>query len=252
MDYAEMFVGRLLQGVVYRVAPSWFRTILCLSGSTAVELRNKRVFRPSGRVTVVGLGLSDRDALYPGDFEARDPREVLFLGDSRPRKGLEDLLAAMSRVGEQVEGARLTIASREDLRHLSERAETYELSYIPSPNVDALAQLYRSCGAFVSASWAEGFGLPPLEAMACGAPVVVTDSRGVREFARHEVNCLLVPPRDPCALAEAIVRLLLDRGTAGRLGAQGVVTASEYQWETALDRFEGVLREMWAAARYGR
>ncbi|MHB1004366.1 MAG: glycosyltransferase family 4 protein [Chloroflexota bacterium] len=248
MDYPEMFSARPLQSLIFGLAPVCFKTILCLSQSTAQELRGRRLFRAAGSVTVVGLGLSDQSTFRPANYESRDRHEVLYVGDSRPRKGLAEVLAAMSIVSERLPDVRLTVVSREDLSHLSENGTSYSIRHILSPNVDTLARLYGLCGVFVSASWAEGFGLPPLEAMACGAPVVVTDSRGVREFARHEGNCLLIPPRDPKALAEAIVRLLLDRDLAARLGTEGIRTAGGFDWEEAVNRFESALRQLQIAA----
>ena len=90
----------------------------------------------------------------------------------------------------------------------------------------------------------EGFGLPPLEAMACGAPVVLTDSGGVRDYARHEDNCLLVPPRDPQALAAAMLRILTDPVLADCLRRAGPPTTARFTWEAAVDRFEAALRDV--------
>ena len=75
----------------------------------------------------------------------------------------------------------------------------------------------RRANVFVYASWYEGFGLPPLEAMACGVPVVTTDCGGVLEYAIDGYNSLVTPIRDPTALAQAIQRLLSDRHLAAQL-----------------------------------
>ena len=70
---------------------------------------------------------------------------------------------------------------------------------------------YRACDVFVYPSLAEGFGLPPLEAMACGTPVVVTDSGGVRDYAVDGKNCILVQPGSAQAIAGAIKQIKTDR-----------------------------------------
>jgi len=246
-DYPEMFAGRPLQRWLYDHSSPLFDMVLCVSANGAAELPGARG-ADSSKVIVVGEGLSDAEILLPGDPARRCRHELLYVGDSRPRKGLMDLLAALALVRETETHASLAVASREDLRPKLEAESPVPFRFYHWPDRRALAALYARCAVFVSASWAEGFGLPPLEAMACGAPVVVTDSRGVREFARHEVNCLVVPPRDPAALATAILRLLMDRPLADRLGAAGVETSARYDWKSAADRFEEALRALVATS----
>ena len=97
-------------------------------------------------------------------------------------------------------------------------------------------------------SWVEGFGLPPLEAMACGAAVIVTDSGGVREYARDGENSLVVAPGDAAAIARAIERLALGTDAAAlrqRLARAGRATALAYPVErfanACADEIERVL-----------
>lgn len=101
---------------------------------------------------------------------------------------------------------------------------------------------------FVFPSWVEGFGLPPLEAMACGAAVIVTDSGGVREYARDGDNCLLVPAGDVAALARAIERVSTEPSASelrARLVRGGRSTALQYPVErfanACADEIEGRL-----------
>jgi glycosyltransferase involved in cell wall biosynthesis len=99
-----------------------------------------------------------------------------------------------------------------------------------------IADFYSFVDVFVFPSYVEGFGLPPLEAMACGAAIVLTDSGGVREYARDGHNCLLVPAGDVTALADAIARVTTRPGAAeyrARLAEEGRATALAY----AADRF---------------
>jgi glycosyltransferase involved in cell wall biosynthesis len=162
----------------------------------------------------------------------------MYLGDFRPRKGLADFLAAAERVHEQRGDIRLVLVLKEGGG--LETSVPHEV--IERPDNAVLAETYAGSDLFVSSSWYEGFGLPPLEAMACGTPVVLTDSGGVRDFARDGENCLVVPPQHPDLLADAIVKVLDDPVLAARLRQAGPPTAAEFTWEKAVDRLEEALQ----------
>lgn len=104
-----------------------------------------------------------------------------------------------------------------------------------------VAKLYSSCGVYVHSAAHEGFGLPILEAMACGAPVVCTEAEGNLEFCRNGKNCLTVPKGDGVGLGEAAVNLLQDRDLAGKLVSEGFKTAKRYRWPAVIDRLEEAL-----------
>lgn len=99
----------------------------------------------------------------------------------------------------------------------------------------AIAAFYRSVDVFVFPSLSEGFPAPPLEAMACGAAVVATRSGGVEEYAIDGGNAVLVPPRDPAALRDAIRQVVEDPALRARLVAEGTRTAAERSREWMRD-----------------
>jgi L-malate glycosyltransferase len=107
----------------------------------------------------------------------------------------------------------------------------------PSPS-ELIGWIYNGSSIFVCASWAEGFALPPAEAMACGCAVATTDCGGVREFAEHEVTALLSPPRDPEALARNILHLLEDDGLRQQLAHAGHRRIQSFTWERSTDQLE--------------
>jgi glycosyltransferase involved in cell wall biosynthesis len=233
-DYFEMFIGRPVEAWLASHALYWFTCALVVSKYSISELQS----HSRGKVIWVGEGLSHAELFHPLLSEESQylggRRNILFLGDMRPRKGLFDFLQAVTLVHQQLPEAHLWIVSKEECYISSE----FSFDYFYRPSRFELARLYASCDVFVSASWWESFGLPPLEAMACGAPVVLTDSRGVREFARPGENCLMVPPRNPQLLAESIINILTDKELAGRLRQNGPPTAAQFRWDQAVERFE--------------
>ncbi len=161
----------------------------------------------------------------------------MYMGDRRPRKGWNDFIAAINLLYKRQPDLQLVIVSKDP----GPLDIPFPYTLHRRPSWAKITELYRSCHLFVVSSWWEGFGRPPLEAMACGTPVVMTDSRGVREYARPNVNCLLTPIQDPSALAAAINRVLNDPELARRLGEAGRQTAMQFTWERAVAEFIEVL-----------
>lgn len=91
-----------------------------------------------------------------------------------------------------------------------------------------LAHLYSTADIFLEGSDYQGFGLLALEAMACETACVLTNAGGVGEYARHGENCLLVPPRNPQAMAEAILQLLTQKELRQKLAHTGLTTVKNY------------------------
>src|SRR5205823_908063 len=104
---------------------------------------------------------------------------------------------------------------------------------------DELASRYADADVFVFPSeWQEPFGLVPIEAMACGTPVVATGTGGSGEFLRDGYNCVLFRPGDPRALAAAIHRLHDDPGLSRGVVQGGLHTADELDAEGLANTFE--------------
>jgi glycosyltransferase involved in cell wall biosynthesis len=95
-----------------------------------------------------------------------------------------------------------------------------------------LRYFYNAADVFVTTPWYEPFGITPVEAMACGTPVIGADVGGIRYSVVHGVTGLLVPPRDPAALAARLDQLRRDPGLARRMGEAGLKRArAEFTWK---------------------
>jgi D-inositol-3-phosphate glycosyltransferase len=210
------------------------------------------------RVTVVPCGV-DTELFRPeGPADARRdgvPR-IVVLTRLVERKGVGDVVAALTRlpgvelivagggdaahIGNDPEGQRLAALARE--LHVDDRIELrgrVEREEVPA--------LLRSADVVVCAPWYEPFGIVPLEAMACGRPVVASAVGGLIDTVVDGVTGVHVPPRRPDRLAAAIGRLLADQDLRLRLGAAGAERArSRYRWARVADATLDVYLELLA------
>jgi glycosyltransferase involved in cell wall biosynthesis len=176
---------------------------------------------------------------------ARTPGVVGFFS-GQPWKGSADALAVFERLHERYPGLRLSMFGVEPARKLLPSW----LNYYENPPQERLAQeIYNTHTIFVCASHAEGWGLPPAEAMASGCAVATTDCGGVRDFAVDRETALLSPPRDRDALFENLCRLLDDNPLRLALAERGASAIQAFTWERSGPLFEGYLHAMTGESR---
>lgn len=225
----NLFIGRSLEKAV-RVA----------AVSRAVADEAMRWFGvPAAKIALVPNGV---DEFFSPDGEEDD--YILFAGTLEPRKGIDDLIAVYDTLPEP--RPRLVLAG--DAGWGMWGGFQSALGGLkPAPHItgyvsrEKLRDLYRHARIFVYPSREEGFGIPPLEAMACGAPVVATRVGAIPEFAGDAA--LLIDPGDRGALREAITRLLRDAALRRELRARGPVRASRYRWEASAATMTRLLEE---------
>ena len=97
---------------------------------------------------------------------------------------------------------------------------------------------------YVSGSHYESFPLPPLEAMACGCPVITTDNVGVREYAKDGVNALICSIKKPRELAKAMGLVYADKSLRDRLVNNGLATAEQYKWSEIIPDIKSYYEEI--------
>jgi len=141
-----------------------------------------------------------------------------------PHKGQRYLVDAAHLVVQEIPDARFVILGEGELReHLEKQVREHHLEkhvLLPGFRTDVLGCM-KGFDLFAMSSVTEGLGTSLLDAMACSRPIVATRAGGIPEIVEHEVNGLLVPPRDAPALAAAIVSALKDEPLRARLGDAG-------------------------------
>jgi glycosyltransferase involved in cell wall biosynthesis len=177
-------------------------------------------------------------------------RFILCISTIEPRKNLTTLLEAYAALRHDHPDVRLVIVGGkgwlferffERLRSLGLEGEVVLTGYVPDEDVPALL---NAAELFAFPSEFEGFGLPPLEAMACGVPVVCSNAASLPEVV-GEAGVLL-PPRDVAAWVEAFGRLLDDAQLREDLRARGLERASRFTWDAAARRTLDVYRSVMA------
>ena len=175
-------------------------------------------------------------------------RYVLFVSTIEPRKNLSRLLAAFERVHAAGLADALVIVGKRgwlfdaffaDLERSPAREAVLFPGFVPDADLPAV---YAGAQALAFPSEFEGFGLPVLEAMACGAPVVCSDTSSLPEVAGDAA--LLVDPLDVDALTHALERVLRDPALAADLRACGLAQAARFSWERAAAETLAVYRRL--------
>jgi glycosyltransferase involved in cell wall biosynthesis len=226
----------LVQGGLWQRWHGVFGLIVANSEWTKRRLRADGV----GVAEAVPNGVPVRPARPP----LRQPPTVAFAGRLWPKKGVDVLLRAMAQVVEEVPHARLILAGDGPERRTVEGSiaalglsqATEVLGHRPREELEQLL-----AGAWVQAvpsRWEEPFGLVAAEAMMRGTAVVASNSGGLSELVSEGLTGFRVPPGDPEALAQALVRVLSDRELAERMGAEGrAVALAELSEDRAVERF---------------
>jgi len=200
---------------------------------------------PEERIHVVYEGVA-HERFQPGGSDTFPFPYILYVGSEHPRKNVPELLAALREVKDSGIAPDLKLVkvgkaggAEDDFRGQTRREiERLGLSdsvvFAGRISDRELVDMYSSALCTVLPSLYEGFGLPVLEAMACGSPVIVSSGGSLPEIAGDAG--IVVSPRDPSALAGAITSMLTNSSRRERMVERGLARAATFSWErTALE-----------------
>jgi glycosyltransferase involved in cell wall biosynthesis len=192
-----------------------------------------------GEVHYIGMGI-DHEAFYPRSL----PRErvVFTVARSDPNKGFSVFVQAMKLLSARQKDFQVLIAG--ERRMVEGSGFGFPFTYLGWINDDhLLADLYAR-SIFVNTGLQEALPMPPLEAMASGSSVVVSDIPGAREYSRNGVNCLLTTPGNPRDVADKVEQLLESDQLRSHIAHGAVETASSYTWEAAVHRLAALVQSV--------
>jgi glycosyltransferase involved in cell wall biosynthesis len=214
---------------------------------------------PADKVEVIYNGLDVRHVAPPTDEDVARVRDrfmlnsrfVLYTGNIKPHKNVDRLIEAYALLRRQgFEDVQLLIIGEEisrypNLRRLVHRHQLHRqvrfFGFVPD---ETLAVLYRLASVFVFPSLYEGFGLPPLEAMAAGAPVITSNVSSLPEVV--DEAAVLIDPTDAGSIAAAMARVLGDADLRAELIRRGHERVKAFSWRRSVARVRQVYEELCA------
>ena len=238
--------------VMIRAACHRARRVIAVSETTARDLR-ERLGVSADKIRVIPNGVAERFRPLPKDEVDRalatigvERPYVLFVGNCLPHKNVETLVEAWDRLPEP--RPRLVLCGNGFERFprvrqaIAAARGAKRIRILDRSGRDDLVALYNGAEVLATASRYEGFGLPVVEAMACGTPVLASDAGAIPEVAGDAA--LLVPPHRVDTIATELYRLLTDGGLRAELVEKGKRRAARFSWTEAARKTLSVYDEV--------
>jgi glycosyltransferase involved in cell wall biosynthesis len=205
--------------------------------ANSLWLKSQVEGKTEGDIPVINPAI-EHEIFKPRADKTRGLKRIVCYGSNIDWKGFSDALDAMKLVFKKRRDIEWVVFG---LSHPKLQHSEAPYKFMKDISNEQLAELYSSAHVVICPSWYESFPLPPIEAMACGAPVVSTRI-GTEDYCFHEHNCLVVPPRDPHAMSEAILRLLNDEELSSTFIQNGLETVKQFTWKTTVDKVEALFK----------
>jgi glycosyltransferase involved in cell wall biosynthesis len=216
--------------------------IISISNFTKSEILNIYPEVPESKISVTLQGVNNRFKVLPKDmaekvkhkFKLNKPY-VLTVSTIEPRKNLPNLVKAFSNISFKIEHDLVIVGAygwknselEEILSRLNDRSRIRFLGYVEPED---LPNLYNLAHVFVYPSLYEGFGMPPLEAMACGCAVITSDNSGLREVVDN--SAIKIDPLNVEEIGEAILDVIRNESLRLQLINRGLERARRFTWES--------------------
>ncbi len=221
--------------------------IICPSQSTAADVLDMTDVHPD-RIRVIHEAPDPRYVDSGPVFRPQDPQKpyILTVGSIDKRKNIKILIEALAamkpaeRPDVKIVGSPGS-AYEECVNQITRNGMTSSVQFLGRISTEMIASLYRGAAAMVYPSLYEGFGLPVVEAMACGAPVITSTTSCLPEVAGDAA--ILVEPADVDGLRDAILRVIGDPGLSAGMRARGLRRAASFSWDRAAAQTVAVFLE---------
>ncbi|NHN65056.1 glycosyltransferase family 4 protein [Haloarcula sp. JP-Z28] len=198
---------------------------------------------PHSKVDVVYNGIDE--SFFTTENEVLDglPQNyLLFVGSMNPRKNLKRVVESYVAVKDQTDFPHELVIIGPENKNIFKSVDIESRDDILTPGFVTEGELryaYKHADVFVFPSLYEGFGLPPLEALACGTPVVSSETTALGEILRE--GCIKVDPEEVQEITNAIIQILENEQLADELSTQGKAYARKFTWESATEQLRDVL-----------
>lgn len=183
---------------------------------------------------VISYGL-DFSKFYNENKVPNDKKRILMLCHRLEWKGFREGIKVFESAQKKYPDIQLVLYGIKSSPLIPSYAEFHQ-----NPSSDKLRKLYSTADIFISPSWNEGFGIPPMEAMACKCAVVATNVGGIPDYAIQNKTALICDPRDINAMTKHVIRLLDNSDELMKFSMAGYNHIRQFTWERAVSKLERV------------
>lgn len=247
-EYFGSLKVKMARSIILRALKKAKR-IIAVSKSTRRDLINLDS-RISDKIRVVSNGVSEsfkpisKDRIYPFLKNKGLDRYILYVGNRKPHKNLSNVLSAFSTIQDKFQDLKLVVIGE----RISESTENgkknlmngvVDVGYV---NDDELSLYYNGAEVFLFPSLYEGFGFPPLEAMACGTPVITSNTSSLPEIVNDAG--IMINPDNTKEIIDALIGLLKNNDLKDELAEKGKKRAGLFTWEKCAKETHKIYKEV--------
>lgn len=253
LEFSVNPLGKILGKIYISIEKNAVRKadhIICASNTVKTEIMEKYTIS-EGNISVVPYGVNAN--LFKFNPIKKENTLLCVATALDKRKGLDYLITALSKLKEKGMELKLTIVGsgplkmKNNLIKLAQRLDVAtNVKIIPYASPPEISKLCQTSSILVIPSIVEGFGIPALEALSCGTPVIGTDTGAIPEIIENGKNGFVVSPKNSNTLANAIETLILDEKLRKKMGRNGRKKIEKYySWKKTADKMLSVFKDVY-------